>query len=160
RPAKNFGNDCNDTCLWGASGGRRQDDPRYIQTGGPMCFFRPSRRGYIRDWRAPPWREPTLKELLSEPIITALMDADSIDPAELKAILGEASAQLRSRANGSHTQRSKGSVFCADRVKQESLIYWTASSHSRRRGKVDRHDRNCIHADNFRTSPAAGTQPQ
>ena len=38
-----------------------------------MFFFRLSRSGYIRDWRAPPWREPTLKELLSEPIITALM---------------------------------------------------------------------------------------
>ena len=54
-----------------------------------MFFFRLSWSGYIRDWRAPPWREPTLKELLSEPIITALMDADSVDPAELKAILGE-----------------------------------------------------------------------
>ena len=62
-----------------------------------MFFFRLSRRGCITDWRAPPWREPTLKELLSEPIITALMDADSVDPVELKAILRETSVQLRSR---------------------------------------------------------------
>ena len=61
-----------------------------------MFFFRLSQRGYIRDWRAPRWREPTLKELMSEPIITALMDADSVDPAELKAILEETSVQLRS----------------------------------------------------------------
>ena len=84
-----------------------------------MFFFRPSRRGYISDWRAPPWREPTLKEILSEPIITALMDADSVDPAELKAVLAETSVQLRSRANGSNAQRSKCGVFCADRMKQE-----------------------------------------
>jgi hypothetical protein len=85
-----------------------------------MFFFRLSRRGCIRDWRTPPWREPTLKELLSEPIITALMNADSVDPAELKAILGETSVQLRSRANGWDAQRNKGSVFCADGIKQEA----------------------------------------
>ena len=85
-----------------------------------MFFFRPSRRGYIKDWRAPPSREPTLKELLSEPIITALMDADSVDPAELKAILGEASVKLRSRANGSDAQRNRGSLFCTDGIKQEA----------------------------------------
>ena len=85
-----------------------------------MLFFRLSRRGCIRDWRAPPWREPTLKELLSEPIITALMDADSVDPAELKAILAETSVQLQSRPNGSGAQRNKGRAFCADGIEQEA----------------------------------------
>lgn len=85
-----------------------------------MFFFQLSRRGYIRDRRAPRWREPTLKELLSEPIITALMDADSVDPAELKAILGETSVQLRSRANGSDARRNKGCVFCAGGIKPEA----------------------------------------
>jgi hypothetical protein len=47
------------------------------------------------------------------------MDADSVDPAELKAILGETSVQLRSRANGSDAQRNRGGVFCADGIKQE-----------------------------------------
>jgi outer membrane biogenesis lipoprotein LolB len=47
------------------------------------------------------------------------MDADSVDPAELKAILGETSLQLRSRASGSDAQSNKGSVFCANGVKQE-----------------------------------------
>ena len=56
--------------------------------------------GYIRDWLAPPWREPTLEELLSEPIITALMDADDVDAEELKAILARTSVQLRSRLTG------------------------------------------------------------
>ena len=85
-----------------------------------MFFFRLSRSGYIWDWRTPPWREPTLKELLSEPIITALMDADSVDPAKLKVVLAEASVQLRSRANGPDAQRSKCSMFCADGMKQEA----------------------------------------
>jgi hypothetical protein len=32
-------------------------------------------------------REPTLKELLSEPIIRALMEADGVDPEEFEAML-------------------------------------------------------------------------
>jgi hypothetical protein len=42
------------------------------------------------------------------------MDADSVDPAELKAILAETSVQLRRRPNGSDAKRNKGCVFCAD----------------------------------------------
>jgi hypothetical protein len=41
------------------------------------------------------WREPTLKELLAEPIIRTLMDADGVDSAELKAMLRQASEALR-----------------------------------------------------------------
>lgn len=33
------------------------------------------------------WHEPTLDDLLSEPIIGALMEADEIDPEELRAML-------------------------------------------------------------------------
>jgi hypothetical protein len=32
-------------------------------------------------------REPTLKEILSDPIVTALMRADGVDPLELEAML-------------------------------------------------------------------------
>ena len=32
-------------------------------------------------------REPTLEEMLSDPIIRAVMDADRVDPRELKAML-------------------------------------------------------------------------
>jgi hypothetical protein len=39
--------------------------------------------------------EPTLKELLSEPIIMALMDADCVDAEELEATLGEQFIALR-----------------------------------------------------------------
>jgi hypothetical protein len=35
-------------------------------------------------WRQ---REPTLKEILSDPIVTALMRADGVDPLELEAML-------------------------------------------------------------------------
>ena len=35
-------------------------------------------------WRQ---REPTLKEILSDPIVTALMSADGVDPFELEAML-------------------------------------------------------------------------
>ena len=35
-------------------------------------------------WRQ---REPTLKEILSDPIVTALMRADGVDPFELEAML-------------------------------------------------------------------------
>lgn len=71
-----------------------------------MSFSRSSPTGYFRDWLTPAWREPTLKELLSEPIIAALMDADGVDPEELKAILRWTSVQLRSRSNGSDAQPS------------------------------------------------------
>ena len=35
-------------------------------------------------WRR---REPTLKEILSDSIITALMEADGVDPDELEAMM-------------------------------------------------------------------------
>jgi hypothetical protein len=35
-------------------------------------------------WRQ---REPTLKEILSDPIVTALMRADGVDPLELETML-------------------------------------------------------------------------
>ena len=63
-----------------------------------MSFFRLSSSGYIGHWLTPLCGEPTLEELLSEPIIKALMDADGVDPDELKAILGWTSVQLRSRS--------------------------------------------------------------
>ena len=70
-----------------------------------MSFFRLSSSGYIGHWLTPLCGEPTLEELLSEPIIKALMDADGVDPDELRGILGWTSVQLRSRSNGSDAQR-------------------------------------------------------
>jgi hypothetical protein len=39
-------------------------------------------------------REPTLEEMLSDPIVRALMDADDVDPHELEAMLKEVGRTL------------------------------------------------------------------
>ena len=44
-------------------------------------------------WRQ---REPTLKEILSDPIVTALMSADGVDPVELEAMLTQINRRLKS----------------------------------------------------------------
>jgi hypothetical protein len=44
-------------------------------------------------WRQ---REPTLKELLSDSIVTALMSADGVDPLELEAMLTQINRKSKS----------------------------------------------------------------
>ena len=44
-------------------------------------------------WRQ---REPTLREILSDPIVTALMSADGVDPVELEAMLTQINRRLES----------------------------------------------------------------
>jgi hypothetical protein len=39
--------------------------------------------------------EPTLEQILSDPIVRALMDADGIDPHELEIMLKEVGRRLR-----------------------------------------------------------------
>src|ERR1700736_3171733 len=46
-----------------------------------------------------PWRAPTLEELLSEPTIAALMDADGVNPEELEAMLRGITATLTKRSD-------------------------------------------------------------
>jgi Tetracyclin repressor-like, C-terminal domain len=46
-----------------------------------------------------PWRDPTLEELLSEPTIVALMDADGVNPEELEAMLRGITATLTKRSD-------------------------------------------------------------
>jgi hypothetical protein len=43
-------------------------------------------------------REPTLDEMLSDPIVRALMEADGVDPQELAATLRQAGLKLVGRA--------------------------------------------------------------
>jgi len=43
-------------------------------------------------WRQ---REPTLKEMLSDPIVTALMSADGVDPLELEAMLTQINSKSK-----------------------------------------------------------------
>ena len=44
-------------------------------------------------WRQ---REPTLKEILSDHIVTALMSADGVDPLELEAMLTQINRKSKS----------------------------------------------------------------
>src|ERR1017187_10332825 len=54
----------------------------------PWCLSRSSKMRSASAGLSGPWRgEPTLEELLSEPIITALMDADGVDRNELEVML-------------------------------------------------------------------------
>jgi hypothetical protein len=39
--------------------------------------------------------EPTLEEILSDPIVEAVMQADDVDPNELDAMLGDIASRLR-----------------------------------------------------------------
>ena len=48
-------------------------------------------------WRQ---REPTLKEILSDPIVTALMSADGVDPLELEAMLTQINSKKSPRQTG------------------------------------------------------------
>ena len=54
-------------------------------------------------WRQ---REPTLKEILSDSIVTALMEADGVDPHELEAML------RRSDGTSKHRTRRWGAWSC------------------------------------------------
>jgi hypothetical protein len=42
-------------------------------------------------------REPTLEQMLCDPIVRALMDADGVDPHELEAMLKEVGRTRRAR---------------------------------------------------------------
>jgi hypothetical protein len=43
------------------------------------------------------YREPTLDEILSDSIVEAMMRADSVDPDELGAMLGQVARALRAQ---------------------------------------------------------------
>jgi hypothetical protein len=49
--------------------------------------------------------EPTLEEILSDPIFRAMMDADGVDPQKLETMLREVAAFSRSDRNAAQ-QRS------------------------------------------------------
>ena len=50
------------------------------------------------------WREPTLDEILSDSIVEAVMQADSVDPKELRALL----------VRIAHTRRLTAGADCRD----------------------------------------------
>ena len=71
--------------------------PLLETAGGELESLIANTIGSILAGPTSPWRDPTLKELLSEPIITALMDADSVDPDKLEAMLRRITATLTKR---------------------------------------------------------------
>ena len=56
-------------------------------------------------WRQ---REPTLKEILSDSIVTALMSADGVDPLELEAML----TQINRKSKSSRQTGRWGTWYC------------------------------------------------
>jgi hypothetical protein len=57
------------------------------------------------------WHEPTLKDLLSDPITRALMEADGVDGEELEAMLRRTTAVLRNRSTVSDAQSWTRTIF-------------------------------------------------
>jgi hypothetical protein len=53
--------------------------------------------------------EPTISEILSDPIVRALMDADGVDPGELEAALRSVAAN-RAPPQSARTARRSGSL--------------------------------------------------
>jgi hypothetical protein len=52
-------------------------------------------------------REPTLKDMLSDSIIRAVMEADGVDPHELEATLAQISSSRSRRARWSEPSTAK-----------------------------------------------------
>ena len=57
-----------------------------------------------------PYREPTLEEMLSDSIVQAVMQADSVNPEELRALLGNVAHTRRLAAGADLTLRSGARV--------------------------------------------------
>ena len=47
-------------------------------------------------------REPTLKGILSDPIVRAVMEADGVNPVELEGMLRQVAQRLRIPSGGQH----------------------------------------------------------
>ena len=52
-----------------------------------MTYYKPATRSIPIRETPSTFREPTLDEILSDSIVTALMQADAVDPEELAAML-------------------------------------------------------------------------
>jgi hypothetical protein len=53
------------------------------------------------------WREPSLAETLSDPVVRAVMAADAVDPAALAALLREAALRVESTLDPSRPAKSE-----------------------------------------------------
>jgi AcrR family transcriptional regulator len=67
--------------------------------GGELESLIANTIGSLSDGVTSPWRDPTLEELLSEPTIAALMDADGVNRKALEATLRRITATLTKRSD-------------------------------------------------------------
>ena len=67
-------------------------------------------------------REPSLEEMLSDPIVRAMMDADGVDPLKLEAMLKEVGRNLG--ALGFHPQGWPRGAVRSDRVHYRAMVPW------------------------------------
>ena len=51
------------------------------------------------------WSEPSLADVLSEPVVKAVMAADSVDPAALNALLREVACKVERDSRGLARER-------------------------------------------------------
>jgi hypothetical protein len=54
-------------------------------------------------------REPTVRDVLSDPLIRTLMKADRVDPSHLETMLDGIARTVASRSDG---HKAKGSLCC------------------------------------------------
>lgn len=60
----------------------------------------------IRESARTSYREPTLAEMLSDPVVAAVMQADGVDPDEFVAMLDRTARSLRAAARSDSWPRS------------------------------------------------------
>jgi hypothetical protein len=58
-----------------------------------------------------PFRDPTLDELLADPITQAIMHADRVDPPALAAMLRTLAREISGRSGGTATALAAGARF-------------------------------------------------
>jgi hypothetical protein len=77
----------------------------------------PDRRGANMSWSC---YEPTLQEILSDPIFAAVMEADAVDLRELDAMLSRIAHGLRATEGGNPSQFAGATWHASARTKQQA----------------------------------------
>jgi hypothetical protein len=71
------------------------------------------------------YREPSLEEMLSDPIVRAMMDADGVDPHRLEAMLKEVGRNLGAlRSAGFHPHGGPRGAMQSDPGRYRSMALW------------------------------------
>jgi hypothetical protein len=76
------------------------------------------------------YREPSLKEVLSDPIVRAMMDADGVDPHELNAMLREKSAATSAQCAARVFTRAVGPLEPRNQI-GGAIAVWLCGSRER-----------------------------